>query len=51
VALPHHLRLHRGLPGEIRFTKAIGEVTKAILKGSRDNPCPLGRRRPRLTGG
>jgi hypothetical protein len=34
VALPHHLQLHRGLPREIRITKAIGEVKKAILKGS-----------------
>jgi hypothetical protein len=38
VALPHHLQLHRGLPREIRITKAIGEVKKAILKGSRDIP-------------
>jgi hypothetical protein len=34
VAPPHHLQLHRSLPREIRITKAIGEVKKAILKGS-----------------
>jgi hypothetical protein len=37
VALPHELQLHGGVPA--RITKAIGEVKKAILKGSaRDTP-------------
>ncbi len=40
MALPHHLQLHRGLPCEIRITEAIGEVKKAILKGSRSIPSP-----------
>jgi heterodisulfide reductase subunit C len=33
-------------PGGIRITRAIGEVKKAILKGSRD--IPLTPRRPRV---
>jgi hypothetical protein len=34
VALPHHLQLHEASLREIRITRAIGEVKKAILKGS-----------------
>jgi hypothetical protein len=37
LALPHRLK-HGSLPREIRITKAIGEVKKAILKGFRDIP-------------
>ncbi|HEX2211128.1 MAG TPA: hypothetical protein VHG93_25820 [Longimicrobium sp.] len=38
-------------PREIRITKAIGEVKKAILQGRPRHPRPPARHRPRLTVG
>jgi hypothetical protein len=38
VALPHHLQLHRSLPPRDPYHQGLGEVKKAILKGSRDIP-------------